>query len=230
MLGFFFFWLELEQLLCMLSVLLRVHLCNSTTGSRKHHFLHFFFYHLWLLMSFCLLILKVPHTLATMYVMSVSFGGEHPTVHCSLHIDQMRVSASIAYCKKKLLWIFIIFKNHFIRLHFKWYPPSWLPLQQPPPFPFPLLFASMRVIPPPIHLYSCLTALASSSAGASSLPPFPLMSDKAILCYIWIWSPGSLLIYSLVDGLVSGELWVVQLAEIVLLMGLRSLSAPSVLL
>ena len=36
-------------------------------------------------------------------------------------------------------------------------------------------------------------------------PPLPLMSDKAILCYICIWSPGSLHVYSLVGGLVSGS-------------------------
>jgi hypothetical protein len=35
-------------------------------------------------------------------------------------------------------------------------------------------------------------------------PPLPLMSDKAIFCYICIWNHGSLLVHSLVDGLVPG--------------------------
>jgi hypothetical protein len=35
--------------------------------------------------------------------------------------------------------------------------------------------------------------------------PFPLMSDKAILCYIGIWSPGALPVLSLVGGLVPGS-------------------------
>jgi hypothetical protein len=33
----------------------------------------------------------------------------------------------------------------------------------------------------------------------------PLMTDKAILCYICSWSHGSLYVYSLVDGLVPGS-------------------------
>jgi hypothetical protein len=73
-----------------------------------------------------------------------------------------------------------------------------------------------------------LTTLASPYARASSLSPLPLMSDKAI-CYIYIWSPGSLHEYSLVGGFSSWELWVLQFVDIVLLMGLQSPSTPSVL-
>jgi hypothetical protein len=36
-------------------------------------------------------------------------------------------------------------------------------------------------------------------------PPLPLLSDKAILCYIYILSHGSLQVHSLVGGLVSGR-------------------------
>jgi hypothetical protein len=36
-------------------------------------------------------------------------------------------------------------------------------------------------------------------------PPLPLLSGKAILCYICIWSHGSLPVYSLVGGLVPGS-------------------------
>jgi hypothetical protein len=62
------------------------------------------------------------------------------------------------------------------------------------------------------------------------------MSDKAILCYICIWSHGSLHVYSLVGGLVlvnsGGDRGGVgiQLVYIVLLMGLKSPSNSSVLL
>jgi hypothetical protein len=36
-------------------------------------------------------------------------------------------------------------------------------------------------------------------------PLLPLMSDKAILCYICNWSPGTLHVYSFVGGLVPGS-------------------------
>jgi hypothetical protein len=59
-------------------------------------------------------------------------------------------------------------------------------------------------------------------------PPFSLMSDKAILCYICIWNHRSLHVYS---GwwFSPWELWLVQLVDIVLPKGLQSPSAPSVL-
>ena len=44
--------------------------------------------------------------------------------------------------------------------------------------------------------------------------PLPLMTVKAILCYIWGWSHGSLYVYSLVGGLVpgsSGGYWLVHI-------------------
>ena len=36
-------------------------------------------------------------------------------------------------------------------------------------------------------------------------PAIPMMPNKAILCYICIWSYGSLCVYSLVGGLVPGS-------------------------
>ena len=69
--------------------------------------------------------------------------------------------------------------------------------------------ASMRVLPyPPTH--SHLTALAFPYTGASSLhrtkgPLLPLMSIKAILCYVCGWSHRSLHMYSLFGGLVPGS-------------------------
>jgi hypothetical protein len=62
--------------------------------------------------------------------------------------------------------------------------------------------------------HSCLTALAFPYTGESRLhwtkgvPPYPLMPDKAIVCYISSWSHESLHVYSLLGGLVpesSGE-------------------------
>jgi hypothetical protein len=58
----------------------------------------------------------------------------------------------------------------------------------------------------------------------------PLLPDKAILCYICGWSHGSLHVYSLVGGLVTGSSGGVWLVSIVVLpMGWRSPSAPSAL-
>ena len=64
----------------------------------------------------------------------------------------------------------------------------------------PLPSASMRVLPqPPIHL---LTPNCPSSflywgiqPSQDQEPPLPLMSDKAILCYICSWSHGSFHVY-----------------------------------
>jgi hypothetical protein len=68
--------------------------------------------------------------------------------------------------------------------------------------------ASMRVLPhPPFHFH--LSTLAFLYAGASPPQdqgaPLPLMPNKDILCYICIWSHGSLHVYSLVGSLVPGS-------------------------
>ena len=68
-----------------------------------------------------------------------------------------------------------------------------------PPSTFP--FACMRFLPHPLT-FSEPTAPASTYTGAS---PLPLLSGKAILCYICIWSQGSLPVHSLVGVLVSGR-------------------------
>ena len=125
--------------------------------------------------------------------------------------------------------IIIIILNNFIHLQFRWYSPSWLPLQNPS-IPF---FASLRVL---LHLlpHSHLIALASFYAGTSNLHrrrAFPFIdnrqSNPLLYMYLEPWIPPYV---SLVGGLVSGrELWVVQLVDIVLPMGLQTPSAPSVL-
>jgi len=60
-------------------------------------------------------------------------------------------------------------------------------------------------------------------------PLFPLMSDKAILCYICSWSHGFLHVYSFFVGLSLGVLGVWLVDTVVLPMGLQIPSAPSVL-
>jgi hypothetical protein len=99
-----------------------------------------------------------------------------------------------------------IFTNHFNHLHFKWYHLSQLPLHKPP---------SHSSSPPPLCLYegtppptnpspphpSTILLCWGISSPQDQGPPLPLMSDKAILCCIWIWSH----VYSLVSGLVSGS-------------------------
>ena len=76
------------------------------------------------------------------------------------------------------------------------------------PSPFP--FASIRVLlHPPTHpLLPHLSSIPlhwGIKPPQDQGPPLPLMPDKAILCYICIWSHGSLHVYSLVGGLVSGS-------------------------
>jgi hypothetical protein len=68
------------------------------------------------------------------------------------------------------------------------------------PYPFPLLSNSPLLFPcPGIPLYW------GKEPSQDQGPLLPLMSDNAILCCICCWSHGSLHVYSLVDGLVSGS-------------------------
>jgi hypothetical protein len=106
----------------------------------------------------------------------------------------------IIYLFSFLCWLFY--------LHFKCYPSYWFSLQISPIL-VPLLPASMRVF---LHrpTYSHLTALAiplywSIMPSQDQGPPLPLLSDKAILCYIYGKSHRSLHVYSLVAGLVPGS-------------------------
>jgi hypothetical protein len=81
---------------------------------------------------------------------------------------------------------------------------------------------------PPTHPLlshsSCIPLLSGIKTPEDQGPRFPLMSDKAILCYICIWSHGSLPVHSLVGGLVLMN----KPTSIVLPMGLQSPSAPPV--
>ena len=69
-----------------------------------------------------------------------------------------------------------------------------------------LPFACMRVLlhPLPSHCSSIPLYWGIKSLQDQG-PPLLLISDKVILSYICIWSHGSLHIYTLVGGLVSGR-------------------------
>jgi hypothetical protein len=96
---------------------------------------------------------------------------------------------------------------YFIYLHFKCYLLLVFPPQTCFPIPFPLLLwgssPTHRLLfyLPKIPL--CLGIEPPQGLGS----PFPLITDKAILCYICSWSNGSLhcSLYSLVGGLVPGS-------------------------
>jgi hypothetical protein len=109
-------------------------------------------------------------------------------------------------CSLIYFYLFIfpwnIFIRYFLYLHFKCYPLSWFPLWKPPiPSPHPLP-SPTHPLPPhcpsiPLHW--------GHGAFTGPGPLLPLMTGKAILCYICGWSHGSLHVYSLVGGLVSGS-------------------------
>jgi hypothetical protein len=76
------------------------------------------------------------------------------------------------------------------------------------PYPIPLSPDSMRVLPasdpvPPHH--PGIPLHWSIEPSQNQGPLLPVMHNKAILCYICIWSHGSLHVYSLVSGLVLGS-------------------------
>jgi hypothetical protein len=111
----------------------------------------------------------------------------------------------------KVVFCLFFFINHSIHLHLKWYPTSQLPLQQAPtphlpsPLPLPLwrysptnLFCP-NVPTSPLHLGIKLPWVQG--------PPLPLLSDKAILCYICFWNHGSLQVHSSVVDLDSWRTW-----------------------
>ena len=128
---------------------------------------------------------------------------------------------------------FLFFINHFIHLHFNLYPPSWLPLHNPPiPSPLSLFpFVSMRML---LHPLSRLTILVYSytghqaSTGSRASPPIAVKGGHLLHTYLEPWLPPR--IYSSVGSLVPGNSgWSSELI-LFFLMGLQAPSAPSVLL
>jgi hypothetical protein len=73
-------------------------------------------------------------------------------------------------------------------LHFKCYPPSQFPFHKPPIlYPFPLLpWGCSSTHSLPLHDPSILLPW-GIEPSLDKGPPLPLMSDKAILCYIYIY-------------------------------------------
>jgi hypothetical protein len=93
--------------------------------------------------------------------------------------------------------VFFIFLLDIFYLHFK-YPLSWFSSENPLPFPLspcspthPLLFPGHGI---PLHW--------GIEPSQDQGPLLPLMTNKAILCYICTWSHESHHVFSLVDGLV----------------------------
>jgi hypothetical protein len=120
--------------------------------------------------------------------------------------------------------IFFIYISNVIP--FPGSPPPWETsyLILPPP-------ASVRIFQHP-RLPPCpqISLHWSTEPSQDQGPLLPLMFNKAILCYICIWSHGCLHVYSLVGGLVpgsSGGFWLVDI--VVLPVGLQTPSALSVL-
>jgi hypothetical protein len=79
--------------------------------------------------------------------------------------------------------------------------------QKPPiPSPFPSFYEG---VPPPTHPFLPPSPGIPQHWGIKPSedlgPLLPLISDKAILCYIYGWSHGFLKVYSLVGGLDPGS-------------------------
>lgn len=102
--GFIFFRFELTQVLCILSQSLRVHMFQCPVMFKGHRFCGIN-HHLWLLTVFLILLPKDPWTVegGVWYVGPTQGPALHKSLH-SLHIDELRVSASVVICLKKFPW------------------------------------------------------------------------------------------------------------------------------
>jgi hypothetical protein len=101
--------------------------------------------------------------------------------------------------------------------------PSWFPLQIPDPISLSPFYQPTHFQCPGIPLQWGIKPFQNQG------PLFPLMSNKAMLCYISSWSHGSLHVYFLDGGIVpesSGGYWLVHI--VVPPMGLQVPSAPLV--
>jgi hypothetical protein len=135
------------------------------------------------------------------------------------------------------LWqSFFFFKcvcGYFIYLHFKCYPLPGFPSSNLPFHPPPLCLSDGA--PPPTHTLLPHPFSISLHWGIKCPydqgPPLPWMPDKAIVCYICIWSHGFLLISFLVRGFVP---WISSESGYLIFffflpIGLQCPSTPSVL-
>jgi hypothetical protein len=138
------------------------------------------------------------------------------------------ISFSISFFLYFILFILLV----FFCLHVKYYFPYLFPLRKPPskpPSPCFYVGALPSTYPLPPHC-SNIPLHWDIESPEDQGSPFPLIPDKAILCYISCRSYGSLHVYSFFGGkLKSWELWVFWLVDIVILnMGLQTPSASSV--
>jgi hypothetical protein len=109
----------------------------------------------------------------------------------------------ISYLKAHLWWLAP--SIHICIGHFPVTPPQTL---HPTTSLSPLSFASQRVLTPshPLPSHHSSIPLHWDIKPPQDQGPFlPLTSDKAILCYLCIWSHGPLPVHSLVVGLVPGS-------------------------
>jgi hypothetical protein len=124
---------------------------------------------------------------------------------------------------------FFFFLGYFMNLHFKCYPLSWTLSFLQDSLILSLSPCFYEDAPPPTHSHHPGVPLYWGIEPSQDQGPLLLlMPDNAIiLCSICGWSHGSLHVYSLVGGLVSGNSGMVWLVHIVVLpMRMQTPSAP----
>ena len=112
---------------------------------------------------------------------------------CRGHGEVLPTGLLLMACSFYFL-LFFFFIGCFIYLHFKCYPPSWFPLWKPLSHsPSPCFYEgappSNHPLPPP---YPGILLHWSIKPSQDQEPLLSLMPDKAILCYIYGWTHGSL--------------------------------------
>lgn len=124
---------------------------------------------------------------------------EFPPLECTLiPIKQML----IAHRLKCYFFLFIKFLlDIFLYLHFKCYSPSRFPVHKPPFPPLPLTHMGIPSIHLPYRPHH-IPLHWGSNLGRTKDFPFLWCTNKAILCYICSWSPGSVHVQSFSSGLV----------------------------
>ena len=111
-----------------------------------------------------------------------------------------------------------IFIDYFNYLHLKCYPPSWSFLHNSPTSSLSTCYYVGA--PPPTYLLltycPCISLYWGIKPPQDQASSFPLIPDKAVLCYICSWSCGSLCV--LFGGWFSPwELWEVWLVDTIAL-------------
>jgi hypothetical protein len=158
----------------------------------------------------------------------ITDGCESPCGFWELNSGLLEEQSVLLTAEPSLQSSFLFSINHFIHLHFKWYP--CFQCMTPIPSAFP--FASLRMLLHPLT-HSHLIALESPYNGTSSLhrtkgpPPIDSRKGHPLLhMYLESMIPSCILFgwwFSLRD------LWMIQWVDIVLPMGMQSPSAPSLL-